>query len=189
MSCAVTVIDGPAEEPVSLALAKTHLRIDHPDEDDLIRAWVRAARRYAEEYCGVRFVTQTLRVTFSAWPSAGAFALPVEPVESVESVEYLTGGVWTEIDPADYVTGLAYSPPVIAPVTAWPDPDADVLEAIRITVVAGAPGESVPDTLAGAVLLTVGYWDENRGTAADEMGLPPGAKRLLDVMSVGHYLG
>lgn len=60
----------PASEPVTLALAKAHLRIDHTAEDDLITSWIKAAREAAEKYTGRRFITQSLRMRLNDWPHA-----------------------------------------------------------------------------------------------------------------------
>ena len=43
-------------EPVTLAEAKLHLRIDNSDDDDLISALITTARKWAEDYCDRTFV-------------------------------------------------------------------------------------------------------------------------------------
>lgn len=39
-------------EPVTLEQAKTHLRVEHDDEDDYILSLISAAREYAENFTG-----------------------------------------------------------------------------------------------------------------------------------------
>lgn len=41
----------PTTDPVTLAEAKNHLRIDYSDDDDLITALIGAATRWTEDYC------------------------------------------------------------------------------------------------------------------------------------------
>lgn len=190
MHYSLTTTSPPTSEPVSLALAKTHLRIDHDEEDELVKVWISAARRLAEEYTGKRWATQTLRMYLPGFPD-GAIELPVEPVSSVTSVTYkdTAGDSQTLVSGTDYQTWLDHSPPLILPEpdADWPDTEFDRAQAVTVTFVAG--GGEVPDMVKSAILLTLGYWDGNRGDGenAAEMGLPAGAKRLLDLLWTGSY--
>lgn len=71
----VAVITPPPFEPITLAEAKLHLRVDdypgspggHPD-DVLIQRCITAARERAEEITRRSFVQQTLRMALPGWP-------------------------------------------------------------------------------------------------------------------------
>ena len=51
------LVTPPAEEPVSLAEARLHLRVDFTDDDALITSLIAAARQAAETLTGRQFVT------------------------------------------------------------------------------------------------------------------------------------
>lgn len=194
MQYAIATVTPPAAEPVPLELAKAHLRIDHDEENELLKAWVAAARELTEAYTGRRWVTQTLRMTLPYFP-AWDVEFPVEPVASVTSVKYLDAVDGTEqtVDAADWQTWLDHTPPLLSPSPSsdgWPDVEEDRNSAVTITFVAGAAENEVPEMARTAILLCLGTWDENRGdqNALVAKGLPPGAKRLLDLLSTGSYL-
>lgn len=83
------LITAPAAEPVSLADAKAHLRVDHAADDDLIAALIAAAREDAEHRLGRALVMQTLEQVCDAFPADGDIELPNPPLASVTSVKYL----------------------------------------------------------------------------------------------------
>lgn len=58
----------PAEEPVSLAEAKLHLRIDTTEDDALITGLIAAARVDAENACRRAFVTQKFDLFMDEFP-------------------------------------------------------------------------------------------------------------------------
>lgn len=189
---ALAVVTGPTAEPVSLDLAKQHLRIDHDAEDDLIRAWITAARELCEAHTGRRLVTQTLRLTLPAWPCDSVIRLPVEPVASVTSVAYEDAdGDTVTLTSGDYQEWLDHSPPLLSPLSGevWPTLEYGNIKPIVVTFVAGADVASVPAGVVSAMLLMLGLWDEDRGDTnmLVSKGIPPAAAWLLDSAWTGGY--
>jgi hypothetical protein len=71
---AVTILSPPDSEPVPLdgpGSLKNWLRVDIPDDDDLIASLGRAARRMIERAFDVALVTQTLQLTIDRFPIPG----------------------------------------------------------------------------------------------------------------------
>ncbi|MGD9545211.1 MAG: phage head-tail connector protein [Methylocystis sp.] len=77
----------PAIEPVSLADAKSWLREDGAEEDQLIQALIVAARMTLEAYTRRFFITQSWRLIFDGWPSSVAahatLYIPFAPFQAV----------------------------------------------------------------------------------------------------------
>lgn len=65
------LVTGPSEEPVSLAEAKLHLRVDDNADDALISALIVAARQHAENDTRRALVTQTWRQVWDQFPAPG----------------------------------------------------------------------------------------------------------------------
>ena len=61
----------PSVEVISLALAKTQLRVDFPDDDILITGLITAARQWAEAYTRRAFFTQTIVLSLDQFPLFG----------------------------------------------------------------------------------------------------------------------
>ena len=74
----------PAAEPVSLAEAKTWLRVDTDADDVLIGALVSAARARAEWHTGRAFVTQAWTLWLDAMPLC--VEIPLPPLQAVASL-------------------------------------------------------------------------------------------------------
>jgi uncharacterized phiE125 gp8 family phage protein len=203
----LSVITPPAEEPVSLERAKLHLRVEHDVDDDLIAALIQTAREMGESHTNRRWVEQGLRLTLADWPCreiGGVFEavpFPVAPVLSVESVKYYaTDGTLTTLTAdTDYQVWLDHSPPLLAPapVKVWPTVQPARLAGVQIEFTAGyGAATAVPEQAKAAMLLMLGYWYENRGDGLDltmmnglpqSLGMPPGARRLLDTLATGAY--
>jgi len=63
------LLTAPASEPVTLADAKTHLRVDINDDDALITALIVSARQQAEQICRRAFISQQWVVTMDRFPA------------------------------------------------------------------------------------------------------------------------
>ena len=85
------LINGPAVEPVGLAEMRAHLRVDGPQEDDLIAGLVTAARLMVEAASRRILVAQTWRVVLDRWPSGRIVHLPLSPLIAVTRVAVADG--------------------------------------------------------------------------------------------------
>ncbi|MCA1952665.1 MAG: hypothetical protein LDL25_06355 [Hyphomicrobiales bacterium] len=175
------LIEGPALEPVTLAEAKLWLRLDGPDEDDLVMALIVAARLMVEAEIGQVLIGQNWRLVGDRWPEGGLIPVRIGRILAV------TGGrVFPSEGPAvpiaaDRFTVFPHAdPPGILPLeTPNPGRVASGIE-IDLRLGFGETASAVPETIRLAIRRLVMLWYENRGDAGDvEAGLPPAIRALL----------
>ena len=166
----------PAVEPVTLAEAKAHLRLDAADEDALVLALIRAAREYLEAATGLCLIARPLRLYLDDWPETRVIGIARGPVQTIETVTvYDLAGLPVEADLAGYVLDGAARPARLA-LPQRPE-TARAVNGIEIDFTAGfgESGADVPDGLKRALLLHVAAMFELRGVlaTADQPGTVP----------------
>ena len=132
------LITPPAGEPISLAEAKLHLRVDFDDDDSLIQVLISAARQAAETLTNRQLVTARWRMVLDSFPGPSLMGVPAgqtftipghavllskSPVISVVEIRYLDmAGVWQVMPAANYTVDCACEPARITPVFGqiWP---------------------------------------------------------------------
>ena len=163
------LVAGPAVEPVTLAEAKAHLRLDGSDEDALVGSLITAARHTIELATRRAFVAQTWRLRLDHWPEPRFVQLPLAPVIGVTAVRVTpVSGLAVTIGPELYRVAADDDSPRLMLDAAVPDSDA-ALGGIEIDASYGfgaAPGD-VPAPLRLAILRLVARWFERRGDGDD----------------------
>lgn len=197
----LSLITPPAAEPVTLAEAKSHCRVDIADDDALITSLITVARQQVEQETGLSLITQTWELTLDAFPDRqvaaeswryrdGTFPesfidLPRPPLASVVSVKYIDEtGVEQTMSASNYkvITDRHPGRVALAYDKSWPtarsEPNAVT---IRYTAGYGASGSSVPQSIRQWILLQIEHWYRNRGSAGDKPMTPlPFVSGLLD---------
>jgi len=156
----------PAQEPVSLADAKAHLRVDAGDDDALITRLITAARSELERGLGRALISQSYTYYLDAWPGGFAVTLPVAPVQTIDQARiYALDDSFAILPPASYLLdGLGSPPRLIRRGTLpWPVPlrPGNGI-AIDFTCGHGAQPADVPAALRVALLILVAHWYEHR---------------------------
>ncbi len=170
----LTVVTPPVEEPVSVATAKAHLRVDTSADDALIGVYLSAARELGEGLARRAFVTQSLRLVLDEFPASLILKLPRPPLQSVEEITYLDedgiGHAWTDF------TVDARSEPGRVIFHSLPTDSLLESGAVAVEFTAGyGDAADVPGVFVQAILQTVANWYEFR-----EIGdVPASAKKLL----------
>lgn len=161
----------PVSEPVSLAEAQLHLRLDtegsppsHPD-DTLVQTLISASRENAEQYTGVTIAQASYKI--ESFVDKDHIKLQTFPVTSIESVSYVDEDGLTEtVDASLYEINNFYRPSrLYLKGTAF-----RVELTVRFT--AGYTDGQSPNTfptpagVKAAILLMLGNLYENRETVS-----------------------
>lgn len=180
------LITPAATYPVSVADLKSHLVIEHSDDDTLLSQYIAAATAYTETDTSRAFVSQTWELVlpgFYSW-----IALPKPPCISVSFVKYYdTDDALTTLATSEYrVIGAGEQPSFIEPVESWPSTYTRS-DGVVIRYVAGY--STMPTMLVQAIKLICGTWYENReGEGVMTKTLEQGVDRLLGSLKVGTYV-
>ena len=157
----------PVIEPFDLDDAKSHLKVDHADEDPLIDLYVRLARRYCEDVSRRAFCAQTWEMTLDAWPTKPVVDLPYPPLQSVEAISYVDRDDITHTMPAaDYGVDTDSEPGrvYLKIGKSWPSGMLRPVAGVKIRFVAGyADVASIPEVYQLAMRWMLSLLHENRG--------------------------
>jgi uncharacterized phiE125 gp8 family phage protein len=167
-------VAGPAEEPVSLDEAKTHLRVDGTDEDSLIQMLIATARRDVETLTLHKLITQTWDWYMDDWPST-PIVMPFPPLQSVTGIYYtLEGAAEATWSSSNYIVD-AYSIPgriALQSTASWPSGELIEINGVRIRFVCGfGTAEDVDERARQAMLLLIGHYYEHREEVIVERGV------------------
>lgn len=160
------LVTAPAVEPVSLALAKAHLRIgDSAAEDELINLYIATARETIENITKRALITQTWKRVSSELGNVIELTRP--PLISVSSIKvYAYDGTAETAGATTYQVMTTREPGriILEDGEVWPDTDRtqDAYEIIY-TCGYGGTADYVPKALRTAVLMMVARLFENRG--------------------------
>jgi len=156
------LITAPVAEPVSVETAKLFLRVDGTLEDTLITSLIHGARETGEELSRRAFITQTLEMTFDAWPRDKVFTLWRPPLQSVVSVKYLDQD-GAEYSWTDFFADTQNEPGQVF-FYSFPTEALRKSGAIAVRYVAGYGGDenAVPQRIKGALQALIAYRYENR---------------------------
>lgn len=183
-------------EPITTAQAKSHLNIDHDDDDTLIDEKIAEARKKVESDTGRAFINQTWTLyadTFSEFNN-GIIYLPRSPLSSVTSIYYYnTSNVKTLWAATEYQADTAHEPGRVVTASGYSFPTTyDRLSAVEIAYVSGygataAAIPNCPGEMFSALYMLIGHLYENResivtGTIAST--IPGGYDELVGSIRV-----
>lgn len=174
-------LTAPVTEPISLADAKLHLRVEHTADDALIQNQISAARAFIEDYCSRAIGAQSWQQTVDGSPDALPIPLTRAPVTAVTTVE-LVDTTGTRLAVAGTILDNAVIPARVYPPTAgWPAAPAGQ-SWVRTQVAYDAGSEVTPEPIRQALLLLLGQWYDHRATihvGSGSVTLPFAFRELL----------
>jgi uncharacterized phiE125 gp8 family phage protein len=180
----LSLITDATTEPVTLAEAKQHCRIDTTDDDGLIAGYIMAARSYIEGQIHRPICSKLYEYTLDGgWPCKNGrtiIELPMPPLRAVRSVAYVDeSGTEQTLSDSQYVAITDKPKGAIVPSydASWPSVR-NQYGAVSIRYIAGytsftdsttspissVTGPGVPDELRQAILMLISHWNENRET-------------------------
>lgn len=188
----------PSVEPLALDEVKLHCYIDTDATDLLLTAFIIAARKWVENYCGISLITQSQRVTFDyqdkwagEWTLNRKITLPVSPIQSITTVTtYDQSDNATVFDSVNY--RLSGHRLILRDNYSWAD-ELRLYDCMQIDFVSGYGDDAdaittkAPEIMI-AMKMLIASWYEQRGSITDDMlaktsmvmtPVPFGVKALL----------
>ena len=195
----VTRATGPAVEPLTVAEAKLHLRVDISDDDAYIGTLITAAREWVENYLDRTLITTQLILRAAEFPTE-ELELARPPMATAGTatavvITYTLADTTTAtLSTALYRVDRTSTPGNVAPIIngTWPSDVIEDANAVAVTYWAGygPTSASVPATIRHAMLMLIGHWYEQRSavlTATISKPLEFAVESLLASNNWGQY--
>lgn len=189
----------PPVEPVSLAEAKAHVRVDSENDDALIQGLIASAREWVENHLDRTLIRTQWQMRLDAFPHAIELPrppfTPEQPLQSVVITYTQADGSVVTLPPSQYRVLGDRTPAVVMPLYSgsWPSARYDS-DSITVSWWAGyGPDQNaVPRSIKHAMLMLIGFWYENRMAVAVGAGItvtPLGfsVESLLSLHKWGSY--
>jgi uncharacterized phiE125 gp8 family phage protein len=162
----LVLVTPPTTEPLGLAGAKLHLRLEpgFTDDDDLVTVLIKAAREYVEADIHRGILPQAWRLTLDRFPCGDTLDLQATDVTSITSATYVAPDGSVTAFTAYALDTDAFPARIIRDYgTMWPATRVQ-RNAVTIAFVLGlaADSDSVPASITAAMKLLIGNWYENR---------------------------
>ena len=162
----VQLVTGPSVEPISVADAKRHLRVEHSDDDLLIKRLIETAVAMVDVtgVLGKAMITQTWREWYA--PNPSQIVLSLGPVQSVSAIKYYDADNALQTDTLSnyFVLGTS-GRTTIKPKSGFTWPTTFVRDdaiAIEYVIGYGDTFRDVPSTVRHALFMLVAHHYENR---------------------------
>ncbi len=161
------LVTPPEVEPVTLAEAKAHLRLDTDSDDAYVSALITAARERVELFLCRALITQAFEYTLDGFPTNQVIDLPRPPLQAVESIQYVdTAGIIQTLSQEDYVVDASSGEigrVALAWNRFWPLTRSSINNVIiRFTAGYGDAAVDVPQAIRQGILIEVSNLYENR---------------------------
>ncbi len=161
------------EYPVSLAEAKTHLRVDLSDDDNYIESLIIMATHVVEQYTRLFIVENTVDVYYDQFPDY--FNLQYGNLQTVVHLKYYdTDNSQQTLSSSNYEMDKYAQPALVyrSQGSTWPS-TYDKPNAVHLRFNGGIEFQEydakLPRPLKHAILLLIGHFYENRQTVADKV--------------------
>ena len=154
---------GPASTPITLAEAKSFLRIDsdYDDDDNYITSLINVATGVVEEFTRRRLITQTFNIFHDEFPPY--IDLQVGDVASVTHIKYYDeSNVLQTLAPSNYDVDNKIRPGRIYQSEDGDFPNTfDGPNAVEVEFIVGGAASDIPAPIIQAIYIIVGRYYEN----------------------------
>jgi uncharacterized phiE125 gp8 family phage protein len=181
-------------EPVSTADLKTHMRIDHSNDDTYIASLEKVAREHIEQLTSRKLITQTWYAYYHDFPENDEMCLPFGSLQSVTAVKYTDeDGDVTTWSSDEYIvqTDSTIGKIVLAWGYSWPSDSLYPSLPIEVEFVCGycdsdADPFLVPQNIIHAIKILVAELYENRENTI--VGMSKAPLRLVESLIANYRI-
>ena len=187
-----SLVTAPQSEPITVAQASDHVRVDSAADQDYLASLIPVARQYVEDITGKVAVQATYKAVADSWESFGGQTLMLmrSPLVSVTSIKYYAAGAIAQTTLSantDYTVCTATEPGMIHIVNSLPSL-ASRPDAVEIVFVAGnTRAEQSPPALRHAIKMMCAHLYEERvpASATELKEIPHGLHALIENQRIG----
>lgn len=177
------LVTGPSGDVVTLAEAKTHLRVTHSNDDTYITALLSSVITNIESESNLKILTQTWKQVLDDFPCGNQVKFMLDPVSSVTSVTYVDeNGDTQTMSVSDYQFVSWRRPQRLyrgEDLSDWPTTKVGRMGSVQITFVVGyANAAAVPEPIKQAIKVELAdmYW---KRLPAEKKPLLTSSERLI----------